>query len=227
MSRAGSRRSRASGRLGAALRSVLITPADGFDAVLTDADATGRERASTYVLGLLGGASVMVLWLKIAAIADLRGDVAFTWPVFVSTLAIGGVLGVIAQVLWGWIGAGAVRLGGASASPRRMRIVWGGASFPQAIALVALVPLDLVIVGPQSYTTERLTDPLSTVWAAISLAVHISATLWASWILVRGVSVAAKLNLPAAAAASIAAPASLAGATAAAVFAASVAGVRA
>jgi len=68
------------------------------------------------------------------------------------------------------------------------------------LSLVMLLPLDLAIVGEDTFTTEPLRDPVATGWAALSIALATVLALWGAWLFVRGVGVAAELPLARAAA---------------------------
>ena len=78
---------------------------------------------------------------------------------------------------------------------------------PQVFGLFVLLPLDLAIVGIDTFTTSSLADPLSTAWAAFSIALSVSLAVWSLFLLVRGVEVVAEL--PAARAVACAAGAAL------------------
>jgi hypothetical protein len=110
-------------------------------------------------------------------------------PVYlVLAVVAGAVVGLIGQFLWGFVGA---RVLSESASARDMRLVWGAASLPLCGVVLVLLPLDLLIAGPQTYTTERVDDPLATAWAAFSMAVGVALALWSGYLFVRGLKVAA------------------------------------
>jgi hypothetical protein len=72
--------------------------------------------------------------------------------------------------------------------------VWGASAFPQVFALLFLLPLDLLIVGQDTFTTTRLVDPVSTAWAAFSIALGMSALVWSLFLLYRGVGSATGLG---------------------------------
>lgn len=199
-------RLRASGRLGLTLRSILLAPADGFDAALRAADRRGGSHGKApYVLGAIGGAAAMVLWLKFAALAGTRdvASAAFGWDLFVGALALGAVVAVAAELLWGALGKLLAAMVGGDTSARNLRIVWGAAAFPQVFALALLVPLDILIVGTDSFTSEKITDPLSTLWAALSVALGVSLAVWSMYLFVRGTAVATRLSFGRATVASV------------------------
>lgn len=193
---------RASARLGLTLRSVLVSPRDGFRAAMKALDrraaAGARPMAgyTPYVLAAIGGAAVAVLWLKVGAIAGTR-DVAresYRWDFVVATLVLGAVVALIAQAIWGVVGTHVVRALGGSVSSGALRLVWGAASLPHVLALLVLLPLDLVIVGPDALTSERLADPLATVWSAFSLSVGLALGAWSLFLIERGVETASGLR---------------------------------
>ena len=60
--------------------------------------------------------------------------------------------------------------------------------------LVLLLPLDLAIVGTDSFTTAKLGDSLATAWAAFSIALGICIAIWSLFLFVRGLEVAGGLG---------------------------------
>jgi hypothetical protein len=78
-----------------------------------------------------------------------------------------------------------------NADARDLRLVWGAAAFPQMFALAVLLPSDVLVVGPEAFTTARLTDPVSSAWASLSIAVGVALALWSWGLLAKGVEVAA------------------------------------
>jgi hypothetical protein len=162
------------------------------------------EGLAPYVLAALGGVSLMLLWLKLGALFGWR-DVAaaqFRWSYLVAVAIVGALLALISQVLWGYAGAAAVKRLGGDAPARDLRTVWGASDFPQVLALL-LLPLDLMIVGSDTFTSERLEEPLATAWAALSIAFGASLVAWTVYIFVRGVEVAGSLGWLKAAAVSL------------------------
>jgi hypothetical protein len=192
MSRAATR---SSARLGLTLRAILLTPERGFEAAVKAADRRERaaqkpsEGVSPYVLAAAGGAAALLLWLKIGALAGLRHAPldSYRAEYITASVVAGAVLGVLTQLLWGAVGART--LGAPQASARNLRLVWGAAAFPQLLTLIVLLPLDLLIVGPGAFTTDRLGDPLATAWAALSIALSVAFAMWAAYLFVRGVAV--------------------------------------
>jgi hypothetical protein len=192
MSRAATR---PSARLGLTLRAILLTPAEGFQAAVRAADR--RERAAQrpaegvfpYVLAAAGGAAFFLLWLKIGALAGLRDASleSYRAEYLTASVVAGGVLGVVAQYVWGAVGART--LGRPRSSARNLRLVWGAAAFPQLFSLLILLPLDLLIVGPEAFTSDQLGDPLATAWAALSIALGVALGVWTAYLFIRGVSV--------------------------------------
>jgi hypothetical protein len=148
-------------------------------------------------MAFVGGASLSLLWLKIGALAGLREvcDASLIPGYVVASGAIGGILMLIAQALWGAIGPRTARVlhSDESTSPSA-RVVWGLACVPLVVSLAILLPLDLLIVGSDTFTTDRLADPLATSWAAFSIAAWTSAALWSVYLLMRGFQVQTKLS---------------------------------
>lgn len=180
-----------------------MNPRAGFENVFRVArrrEQTGArpvEGLAPYILAALGGSSLMLLWLKLGSLLGFR-DVArveFQWSYLVVAAIAGALLGLVAQLIWGYVGAGAARAFGGQTPARNLRVVWGASDLPQTIGLAVLLPLDLLIVGSDTFTSERLTDPLATGWAAISIAFSLSLTIWSLFIFVRGVEVAASVSV--------------------------------
>ena len=182
---------------------MLLTPRAGFDSVFDTGARRARdgvrlaEGAAPYVLSALGGVSLMVFWLKAGSLLGVRqvaGD-EFQWSYLIAAALGGALLSMAAQLLWGWWGSLVTRAMGSVAPARELRVVWGASAFPQVIALVLLIPLDLLIVGPATFTSERIEDPLSTGWAALSIALSASLAVWSAFIFVRGVQVSSSLGI--------------------------------
>jgi hypothetical protein len=149
------------------------------------------------VLSFLGGASLSLLWLKIGALMNLREVCdASLIPGYVTAAGVlGGVLMLVGQALWGALGPRTARLlGSEEAGPASSRVVWGLAATPLVVVLVVLLPLDLLIVGNGTFTTDRLADPLATSWAALSIAAWLSTAIWSIYLLMRGFQVQTKLS---------------------------------
>ena len=189
---------RGSARLGLTLRSVLLAPHDGFAAALKTADRRARagrrpaEGISPYVLAVIGGGAFASLWLKVGALSGLREVCTdrFVAVNIAAAIVLGGILGLLAQAIWGAVGAPTIRSFRGETDRGALRLVWGASAFPQVAALVILLPLDLLIVGSDAFTTGALDDPLSTAWAAFSIALGISLAIWSLFLFVRGVEVA-------------------------------------
>lgn len=189
---AGSRGTSAgSADFGATVRGVLLAPATGFVAALRRVESSAEGR-STYVLGALGGASIVVLWLKVSGLFGLREVPAsdFSWSVFAAVLVLAALLGVASQVVWSFA---ASRAGGPdAASPRSFRAVWAFSAFPHLPVLLLLLPLDLVLVGGRAFTTDAIGDSVSTAWVALSTAAAVSLGGWAAYVFVRGTHAATR-----------------------------------
>ena len=155
------------------------------------------EGAAPYVLSALGGVSLMAFWLKAGSLFGVRQVAAddFQWSYLLAAALGGALLSIAAQLLWGLGGSLATRAMGSEAPARELRVVWGASAFPQVIALLILIPLDLLIVGPATFTSERIEDPLSTAWAALSIALSTSLAVWSAFIFLRGVQVSSSLGI--------------------------------
>lgn len=189
-------------RLGLILRSILVSPRVGFESALEASRRRDRikekssEGAAPFVLSAVGGATLMLLWLKLGGMADLRevGRDDYAAGLLVASLVAGALIGLGAQWLWSAIGGAVSGLLARRATPRELRLVWGAAAFPQIFSLLLLLPLDLVIVGPAAFTTEPMSDSLSTAWAALSVALAVTIAAWSAFLFVRGVQVATGLG---------------------------------
>jgi hypothetical protein len=229
---------RASVRLGLVLRSILVSPRVGFESAVEASRRRARikprssDGAAPPVLAAVGGASLMLLWLKLGGMADLRdvGARAYDPRLLVTSLMAGALVGLAAQWLWSEATArvggatarqhapsrepderdpGARATRGAGASARELRLVWGAAAFPQVLPLFVLLPLDLLIVGPGVFTTAPMSDSLSTAWAALSVALGVAIAMWSAFLFVRGVQVVTDFGPAWAGVAVVAAPVSL------------------
>jgi hypothetical protein len=187
-----------SARLGLTLRAILLEPSAGFEAAVKA--TSRRERAGQrpvegvfpYVLAAAGGASWFVLWLKIGALAGLRNASldSYRAEYLTGSVLAGAALGLIAQRVWALIACRILDTPGATG--HNLRLVWGAAAFPQLVTVGVLLPLDLVLVGPGAFTTDRLGDPLATAWAALSIALAAAFAVWSGYLFVRGIAIAAK-----------------------------------
>ena len=189
---------RRSARLGLALRVVLASPVAGFGSLLEDSGRrTGRPGARTAaVFSALGGAALSLLWLKAAGMAGIR-DVSprqYEWTLLASTMLGGAVIAVLAQALWSVAGPSVSRSLGSDARGSDLRLVWGVAMFPLIPTLVALLPLDLVLVGPRVFATRALGESFATIWAAFSVAAQACAGAWSLYLFVRGTEAATRLD---------------------------------
>jgi len=180
----------------------LLSPRAGIAGALSHADRRRRtggrpvEGFAPSLLAAIGGASLSLLWLKVGALMGVREvcSAAYLTGFIVAAAVLGGILGLLAQSLWGAAGGPMLRaLGGDRPDAYELRLVWGAAALPQVFPLFVLLPLDLLIVGRDSFTTTRLVDPVSTAWAAFSIALAASAAVWSLFLLVRGVQAAGSL----------------------------------
>jgi hypothetical protein len=197
------RDARRSARLGLTLRSILLSPTSGFASALRTAERRSRagrrpaEGWAPVVMTAIGGASLASLWLKIGALVGLREVCADDRLAgyLAATLLLGALLALIGYAVWGAAGPPVARFLRGSGSSAELRLVWGAALLPQVFALVVLLPLDLAIVGMETFTTSSLGDPLSTAWAAFSIALAVSLAVWSLFLLVRGMEVASELSM--------------------------------
>ena len=180
-----------SANFGATVRGVLVSPATGFVPALKRVESAA-EGSSTYVLGALGGASVLLLWLKVSGLFGIREFAAadFTWGIFAVWLVLAGLIGLAAQAVWSFAAPRAA--GPDAASPRSFRAVWALSAFPHLPALLLLLPLDVLFVGGRVFTTEAIGDSVSTAWVALSTAASVSLGAWAGYVFVRGTHAASR-----------------------------------
>ena len=148
-------------------------------------------------MGALGGASLSLLWLKVGALMGMREvcSASYLTGFIVAAGVLGALLGVLTQSLWGATGPHLLAaVGGEKPAAYELRLVWGASLLPQVFPLLILLPLDLLIVGRDTFTTAELVDPVSTAWAAFSIAIGLSAFVWTLFLLVRGVQSASSLR---------------------------------
>ena len=191
-----------SARLGLTVRSILLAPSEGFAnaaGALERRARAGRrpiEGLSTYLLSGLGGAALASLWLKLGALLKLRQ--VCTNEYIVSFIAVSFVLGAvlawIAQGIWGGVGPATARALRGETSRSEARFVWGVSALPQLFVLFLLLPLDLILVGSDTFTTTPLDESLSTAWAALSIAVAVSLAVWSLYLFFRGSQVTSGLS---------------------------------
>ena len=138
----------------------------------------------------------MLLWLKLAGMVELRsvGRRDYSDGFLALALAAGAVFAIVAQIVSAAPAARAARRLGGNGRSVDLRIVWGTATFPQVLVLLILLPLDLLIAGPQTFTTEPMADSLATAWAALSISLQVTIALWSLLLFVSGVEVATGLG---------------------------------
>jgi hypothetical protein len=192
-----------SATLGRRLRSVLVAPAAGFEAAISTADRRARsgeslaEGLTPYVLSILGGSSLMIGWLKIGGLLGGRDvdPTQFGFAELIFALVTGAVLAMLGQAVFGVVASPVSRAFRGGLSGRDARIVWGAAAFPQAFTVLVLLPLDLIIVGPEIFATTKPGDSLATGWASVSIALGLLMTGWSISLFARGVPIVGHLNL--------------------------------
>jgi hypothetical protein len=158
------------------------------------ADRASESRL-TVLLVVLGGSSLLLLWVKVTAltIAD-RPAADATWGATGAAILIGALCGAGGYLLWGKFAPRvSERLGGPT-SKSSLRVAWSFADFPLAAYLVVFLPLDLLIVGPEIFASDRLDGTGLMIWAAISVALGVSALVWMIYLAWRGIEAATGLN---------------------------------
>lgn len=206
------RASAASARLGLTLRSILVRPRDGLAAAIEAAAVRERsgvalaEGWSPYVLAAIGGSSLMLLWLKLGGLLELRNSASvwqavkpsggedYRWALLVAAVLLGALLSVCAQFVWSVLGRAVMPALGGSARARDLRIVWGASALPQIFVVLLLLPLDALIAGSSAFTTEPVDDPVKLGWTALSVALGLSLAVWSLFLFVRGVEIAADVG---------------------------------
>ena len=185
-------------RLGGTLRGVLVSPQNGWAAAFGLVDerkhlgVRSPEGAAPYVLGAAGGAQLMLLWLKLGGLLNLRSvsSADFRWSYVVVAVIAAGFLAFIAQYVWGSIGRAVLKRIGSTADSSKLRFAWGGAALPQVFGLFVLLPLDLLLVGRELFTSERIVDTLPALWAALSVAFSVSLAAWSVFLFYKGIKAA-------------------------------------
>ncbi len=190
--------------LGATLRTVLVAPTAGFESARRAAERRVRagdlpaEGYTPYVLSAAGGATLFLLWLKLSSLLGFR-DVApedFRWGFLVGAGLIGAILALLGQMVWGRIGRWVLKMFGTDVRPGDLRMVWGAAAGPQIFGILLLLPIDLLVVGPEAFTSATLNDPVSSGWASLSIALGVALAVWSGGLFLKGVQVVAKVRWP-------------------------------
>jgi hypothetical protein len=202
VSSSATRRTPSPAHLGATLRSILIAPNAGFAAALRAAErrkktnTTPTEGFTPYVLAAVGGIALVFGWLKLSGLAGLRAGSAttFRWSFLIAGAVIGALLALGAQFLWGYVGPRTAiledKLGGSD-----FRLVWGVAAAPQLLVIFLLLPGDLLIAGPAAFTSQRLADPVTSMWVALSAALTVACAIWSAFLLLKGLEALTELPL--------------------------------
>ena len=191
---------RASARLGLTLRSVLLSPRTGFEAAITACGPPIEDRGVAVGGGVADALGVRGRSGGHAPVAEGRRapgarDAAegFEWSLLLAALAIGGLVYVLAQALWGLAGPRVISALRGSAPSGLLRLVWAAAACPMALGLL-LLPVDLVVVGPEAVTSSAPGETMSTAWAALSISLHVAAAVWSLYLLFRGTQVVGRID---------------------------------
>jgi hypothetical protein len=203
-------RAGASARLGLTLRSVALSPREGYAAALRTGERRARagerlpEGTAPYVLAVVGGAAAMCLWLKVGALVGARDATAADTDgsLVAGAIALGGLLGGGGQLLWGALGPWLVGRFGGRARGRDLRLGWGASALP-LVGVALLLPLDLALVGPAVFAADALGDSIAQGWAALSVALGVALAGWSAWLFLRSVEVAGDLRFVRAAGAAL------------------------
>ena len=186
--------------MGLTLRSMLLTPRTGFEAAITAWDRRSRtvespsEGPLPTILAFAGGAGAMLLWLKVGALLGARDSAeGFEWGLLLAALAIGGLVYVLAQASWGLVGPRVIAALRGSAPSGLLRLVWASAACPLALGLL-LLPVDLLVIGPEALTSSAPGETMATAWAALSISLHVAAAVWSLYLLFRGTQVVGRID---------------------------------
>lgn len=158
-------------------------------------EGRGGRRVLVPALSALGGAYLLLMFLKIRGLTGFREvtPAEFDWSAFGLALAVAALSGVLAQFLFGFAGAPATSRLGSRCKPQDLRTVWSLAGFPVAVGFLLLVVLDIAIAGRQAYSSVE-GDALVTGWATGSLTVGLILGVWSLYLFAQGLGVAAEMR---------------------------------
>jgi hypothetical protein len=177
-----------SSNLGGRLRNVLLSPRSGFRSALRPevAAAAARSPMSVFIV-LLGGMATMALWLRVTGLVQLaeRPTAETEWDTVLPALVLGAVVAALAYLVW-TRSAPRLTKTAKSVTSDRLRLVWSFSGFPLAAYTLLILPLDLLLVGPEVFSTDKLDGTFAMIWSALSLALLLAAYTWAVFLFVRG-----------------------------------------
>lgn len=183
-----------SSHLGGRLRAVLLSPRTGFRGAMRNGGtaAISHSPVAAFMV-LLGGMTTMALWLKLTGLVQIadRPMSETEWGTVLPALGLGGILAVVAYIAWSRLASRFLGGSERGLSTDRLRVAWSFSDFPLAAYASLILPLDLLIVGPEIFSTDRLDGTFAMVWSALSVALLVSAAAWSVYLFVRGVEVAA------------------------------------
>lgn len=117
-----------------------------------------------------------------------------TWGAMLPALLLGGLIGVIDYSLWGRFAPRLARRLGGETDRNKVRLIRAFGDFPLAAYVAVVLPLDLLIVGPEVFSTTRIEGSFPMVWAALSVALALSATAWTIFLMHRGIEAACRVR---------------------------------
>ena len=183
-----SRRS-SSSHLGSRLRTVLVSPRNGFRSAMRNGNAKAIASSPVSVLlVILGGMATMLMWLRLTSLFRIfdRPISSIEWSFVLGGLALGAILAAISYVVWTRLAPRMIDTD-RDLSKDRLRVAWSFSDFPLALYAAVLLPLDLLIVGPEIVSTDRLDGTFAMVWSAVSLALLMALAAWSIYLFVIGV----------------------------------------
>ena len=175
----------------------MVDPQTGLERALRlsrQKTKVGDPTVLLLVLSSLAGACVMLLWLKAGDVFGFGRVTAeeFLWSVFVAALVAGAIAGAIALGLTGVV-VRPLLSRNAQVTRADVRTIWGVSSLPLAVGFLFLLVGDLALVGSTAYTRGDPTT-LQTIWGATSIAIGVALDVWATYLLVKGISIAGKIS---------------------------------
>ena len=143
------------------------------------------------ILAALGGAFLMLLFLKVRGVIGFEGVSLseFKWLHVFAAFVAGAIVAGIAHYLFGMLTPTLLPEAAKNGGSRDLRTVWGLAALPAAVTFAVFALLDVFIGGPDVYLTPRDGDSLVVGWSIGSLVLALAVTAWSLVIFYKGLSV--------------------------------------